>query len=61
MKFYTCMPAPSEVYPQTEGCKKFVQSPWCGEGYATKKDAMEHKKFFEKRFGIKFVIEKETL
>lgn len=61
MKFYTCMPALSEVYPQSEGYKKFVQSPWCGEGYDTRKDAMEHKKFFEKKFGIKFVIEKETL
>ena len=55
------MPALSEVYPQSEGYKKFVQSPWCGEGYDTRKDAIEHKKFLEKKFRIKFVIEKETL
>ena len=54
--FYACYP----VNPNSEEGKKFIGSIWCGEGYDTKKDANEHKKFFEKTFGCKFVVEKEN-
>jgi hypothetical protein len=41
------------------GAQEFLNSAWCGEGYGTKKDANFHKKFFEEKFGVKFVIETE--
>ena len=59
MKFYTVIPAIEEVEKRSEGYQKWVKSPWCGEGYDTRKDASFHKEFFQKTFGIKFVIEKE--
>jgi len=59
MTFYTVYPIEKER--GTEGYKNFHNSPWCGEGYDTRSDAMEHKKFFEKNFGVKFEITKEEL
>ena len=40
--FYTVLP----LDPNS----KFIQSPWCGEGYDTMKDAREHVKFFKTIF-----------
>lgn len=54
--YYTCSP----VDPESLEGKKFIASAWCGEGYDTKRDAIFHKKFFEKTFNCKFVIEKDA-
>lgn len=54
--YYTCTPA----NPESPEGKKFIASAWCGEGYDTKRDAIFHKKFFEKTFNCKFVIEKDA-
>jgi len=54
--FYTCEP----VNPNSEEGKKFLRSAWCGEGYDRKRDADDHKKFFEKTFGCKFQVIKEN-
>ena len=56
-KFYSCFPEDSEM--NKAGAQEFLNSAWCGEGYGTKKDANFHKKFFEEKFGVKFVIETE--
>ena len=61
MKVYSCMPTVSEMLANSKEYKKFINSIWCGEVYNTKKDASEHKKVFEKMFGIKFVILGEEL
>jgi len=38
----------------------FINSAWCGEGYATKKDAVEHVKMFKKMWpGEDFEINTE--
>jgi hypothetical protein len=56
-KFYTCLPKDTEM--NKSGAQEFLKSAWCGEGYGTKKDANSHKKFFEEKFGVKFIIETE--
>lgn len=54
--FYTCLP----LDPNSEEGKKFLNSAWAGEGYDSKKDANEHKRFFESKFGCKFEVIKEN-
>ena len=51
---YSCYP----VDEKCEGGQQFIKSAWCGEGYDRKSDANDHKKFFEKKFGCEFYIDK---
>ena len=54
--FYSCFPAQSNM--GLDGARRFMESAWAGEGYDRRKDAEEHRRFFEKTFGVVFVIEK---
>lgn len=62
MKFYTVVPKTDEFRKHRDDCMKFCRSVYAGEGFDTRKDAAERKKFLKQKYpNMEFVIESETM
>ena len=62
MKFYTVEPKADEYTKHHEDYMNFGKSVYAGEGFDTRKDAAERKKFLKQKYpNMEFVIESETM